>query len=65
MATKTIKSTERSNGVVTNDEIKTKLYSVMADVYKSYPPVQRAVAEDFSDEELDEFINTYYSYLIK
>jgi len=59
---------ENKKGVsdaVSNEEIKTKLYAVMAKIFSGHIPTARAVAEDFSSHEADEFINTYYEYLVK
>lgn len=48
-----------------DDEIKVKIHKVMKSTFLEYRPEAYDVAEDFSDKELQEFINTYYHYLTK
>lgn len=46
-------------------KLKKDIYEIMASYFKDASRHQKDVAEDFSDVELQEFIDTYYEYLSK
>ena len=48
-----------------DDEIKLKIHIVMRNIFHGHISKAHDVAEDFSDKELQSFIDTYYEYLNK
>ena len=48
-----------------DDEIKLKIHIIMRNIFHDHLSRYHDVAEDFSDKELQEFIDVYYNYLNK
>ncbi len=74
MASTIPESNERSNGAVppeeesdmiSIDEVSKRILSLMRELHPNAAEAQYAVAADFSQEELESFIQTYWHYLSK